>query len=303
MRTAVIGGGSVGLLFAYYFSKSGHDVTVYTRREEQAQRLRASGISLTNGSKVHPSAEILHTATRVNADLVIIAVKQYHLPAIADILRFRIDESAILLFVQNGMGHLSVMNALPHARIWVGVVEHGVLKKTDTEIEHTGQGLTKVAAWREEGEDFFRSVALPESFPIEAHAGWYPLLADKLLVNAAINPLTALYRVENGALVENESFQRNLWRLFEEAFSVLGLQDREAHWQKLLQVCRNTGQNRSSMLRDIETGRQTEMDAISGYLLQEGTIKGMALPYTAFVYESVQGISRMRPEITSQEPE
>lgn len=294
MRVAIIGGGSVGLLFAYYLSRSGQEVTIYVRRENQAQRLRDSGLSLSfDGAwgKVNPTTEILHSTIRIDAELVIIAVKQYHLSDITDVLRCGIRDSATLLFVQNGMGHIALMKNLPHERILAGVVEHGVLKKTDNEIEHTGAGLTKVAALRGDRQDLLRSETSHESFPIENHEDWYALLAEKLLVNAAINPLTALYRVENGKLSENRYFQRNLRRLFDEAFSVLGLQDREAHWQKVLRVCRNTGKNRSSMLRDIERGQATEIDAISGYLLQEGKNNDIALPYTAFVYESVKGIS------------
>jgi 2-dehydropantoate 2-reductase len=39
------------------------------------------------------------------------------------------------------------------------------------------------------------------------------------------------------------------------------------------------------MWKDIKEGRQTENDAISGYLLQHAK---MDIPYTAFVYHSIK---------------
>jgi 2-dehydropantoate 2-reductase len=117
------------------------------------------------------------------------------------------------------------------------------------------------------------------------------MLSEKLLVNAAINPVTALFKVENGMLLENPHYLNMMEFLFEESIQVLGLQkQKERLLEDLYRVCRNTKNNRSSMLRDIDSGRKTEIDSISGYILRLGKQKGIDTSKTRMMYESIKGI-------------
>lgn len=291
MNIAIVGGGAVGLLFAFYFAENEHHVTVYVRRREQAQALARTGLTLLHRGhrrSAAVAAKVLSHTGRIHADLAVIAVKQYHLATLADVLKITIDKNTRLLFVQNGMGHVSLLDTWPHAHIDIGVVEHGVLKKSDTTIDHTGVGLVKMAPYRGCGTVREAVGAGFPSFPFSYRDDWYPLLAEKLLVNAVINPLTAIYGVKNGVLAEDPKHIHEMEQLFHEAISVLELDNESQQWERLLHVCRNTSDNRSSMLRDIENSRPTEIDAISGFLLQQGKRKGKALPFTASVYAKVK---------------
>ncbi|HET7522385.1 MAG TPA: 2-dehydropantoate 2-reductase [Bacillales bacterium] len=296
MDTAIIGGGAIGLLFAYYFAEAGHRVTVYVRRKEQAQELRRDGVTLIReGSRRHirVKADVFPESGEITAGLVIIAVKQYHLAELAHTLPGVLAGNAKLLFVQNGMGHVSFMETLPHSDIYVGIVEHGALKERDSNIRHTGAGSVKLAAFRGNLEECiaFWDGLDDFHFPAAFRGDWYTLMAEKLLANAVINPLTALCRVQNGALIDNPYLFENMARLFEETFGVLALHDKEKYWDYVLHVCRSTSGNRSSMLRDIELERPTEIEAISGFLLQEGEKRKKELPLTSFMYRSIKGIS------------
>lgn len=296
MNVAIIGGGAIGLLLGFYFAKNQEQTTLYVRRREQADLLERSGLKLAREGtlrevKVH--AKVLEETESIEADLVVIAVKQYDLRGLTDLLRTKVSETTKLLFVQNGMSHLPFMKALRQSNIYVGIVEHGALKNGEHKVEHTGSGTVKLAAFRGDLAD-----AAPiwdklndTKFPLEYREDWYSLMAEKLLVNAVINPLTALFRVENGALVERPGFQRNMRRLFEEAFSVLDLGSKSECWENVQNVCRSTAKNRSSMLRDIELGRPTEIAAISGYLLECGKAKNLVMPYTEFVYDGMKSMS------------
>jgi len=61
-------------------------------------------------------------------------------------------------------------------------------------------------------------------------------------------------------------------------------------------VARATAENRSSMLQDVERGRRTEVDAISGELLRRGRALGLELPATARVVATLGGTGARRPE-------
>jgi 2-dehydropantoate 2-reductase len=90
---------------------------------------------------------------------------------------------------------------------------------------------------------------------------------EKLAVNAGINPVTALARVENGTAIDGptapiaEGATREVARTARAAG--VDLPDREAR-AALRRVARATAANRSSMLQDVDAGRRTEIDAIAG---------------------------------------
>lgn len=122
----------------------------------------------------------------------------------------------------------------------------------------------------------------------------------KLAINAAINPLTALFRVPNGELAR-EAFRPLLNLLIEETSVVLrSLVDAdgrpllpssdfatEALKATVMDVARRTASNRSSMLVDVEAGRPTEIDFISGHLVRLAASTGKAAPLNALLREKV----------------
>lgn len=296
MRIAIIGGGAIGLLFGYYFAKAGMDLRFYVRRKNQADALNESGLELVSENRLYTvgvEAEVLGETSTIDTGLVVIAVKQYHLHELKSTIYEKISIDSKLLFLQNGMSHVHLMDALPHPEVFAGIVEHGALKLKDNQVAHTGIGTTRLAAFRGslDSIDQLLDKLANEAFAFEYQKDWYEMMAAKLLVNAVINPLTALYRVENGELAAREGFAKNMRRLFDEAIGTLRLENETLHWENVLRVCRKTASNRSSMLRDIEQGRLTEIDAISGYLLRKAEEKNASLPFTQFVYDSVRGMT------------
>ncbi|HET7628800.1 MAG TPA: 2-dehydropantoate 2-reductase [Bacillales bacterium] len=292
MRIAVIGGGAVGLFIAAYAAKAAQSVTLYVRRSEQAKLLTDNGIKWACGDTedvTRVTAVPIDQADVIEADFVIVAVKQYHLPSLKQTLCERVHLDVPLLFIQNGMGHVDFMRALPHRNVGVGVVEHGVLKRKDHEVIHCGAGRIKIASFHGsvEAAEVLADID-PESFPVCFVNDWYRLLAEKLVVNATINPLTAMHRVKNGKLLSNANHRKEMRRLFEEAVCALGLNEDDLLWEHVLEVCRNTAENRSSMLRDIESGTTTEIEAISGYLLKIACKKNIRLPFTEQVYLQIK---------------
>jgi 2-dehydropantoate 2-reductase len=120
------------------------------------------------------------------------------------------------------------------------------------------------------------------------------VLWNKAVVNAAINPLTALWRVPNGDLLACEDRRALLATLAQEAASVaiargvvIAPQDIAARVEA---VCHATAANRSSMLQDIERGRPTEIDSINGVIVAEGRRLGVPTPVNETVWRLVRGL-------------
>jgi 2-dehydropantoate 2-reductase len=296
LKISIIGGGSIGLLCSAYFHSLGDEVTLYTRREEQASEISAKGLTLyKNGEAYHFSINALPISKfQPQKGLVILAVKQYHLEEVLKLISIKFLEGT-LLFLQNGMGHLSLLEKFKKYNLLIGIVEHGALKTSDHEVIHTGHGKLKIAVYS--GEDQYFNSSLEKftqsKFPIEKVNNWYETMANKLVVNAVINPLTAFYRVNNGQLLTNPYFYNNMKDLFNETVSVLKVNKQEV-WNNVEMICGKTAENRSSMLKDIEHGHITEIDAISGYILTEANKQNIKLSLTTFLYRSIKGIERLK---------
>jgi len=115
-------------------------------------------------------------------------------------------------------------------------------------------------------------------------------------VNAVINPLTALLRIPNGGLLHRPQLHPLIAEIVEEVWRVaarhkIPLPTPPELVEEVRRVCRGTASNRSSMLRDVEEGRPTEIDAINGAVVRLGRERGALAPANLALTSLVQAIS------------
>ncbi|MFC4320285.1 2-dehydropantoate 2-reductase [Litchfieldia salsa] len=297
MNIGIIGGGSIGLLFGYYLSTF-HEVTIYTRNEMQANALRQGGIILEREGELKNRKVNSKSLTSglLQHQVVIIAVKQYDLENLLIETEEELRTIPSLLFLQNGMSHLRLLDLLDNKTVGVGIVEHGAMKMSVTTVKHTGIGAVKISAYKGSVDDLISMFNYEEAnmLNVRNEKSLQTSMNTKLVINAVINPLTALYRVENGWLLSNQFFIKTMQELFDEVISVISIQDKEQLWDLIVSICHNTANNRSSMLKDIDLGRETEVDSILGYILERAREQNKLLPVTSFLYSAVKGLEERR---------
>jgi 2-dehydropantoate 2-reductase len=293
VKVGIVGGGAVGLLMAAYLHRM-YDITLYTRRQSQAALLNKNGLRLMKDRKEETffiKAKHIEQS-EMNDDVVFVTVKQYDLPKLASSVN-RLQNVPTIIFLQNGMGHLQLLSQFNNRNIVLGVVEHGALKHDDRTVEHTGEGKISLAVWKGEMGGAQRFIEQSSShFPFLFKKDWYEMLAMKLAINAVVNPLTALLRVKNGQLLEVNEYRIMMQLLFSELKDVLSLSNEQQAWENIVHVCEKTANNRSSMLKDIEQGRQTEIDAILGYIIQRGKSMNIQTPLCEFLLYVIKGMER-----------
>ncbi|MFD1904841.1 ketopantoate reductase C-terminal domain-containing protein [Paenibacillus rhizoplanae] len=99
------------------------------------------------------------------------------------------------------------------------------------------------------------------------------IIYRKLLINAVINPLTAIWRVQNGELLASPERVHIMKELYTEAigiFEACGITLEQGAWEAILEVCRATSGNTSSMLADVLAARETEIRWINGSIVNMG---------------------------------
>lgn len=284
MKVGIIGGGSIGLLIGSYLAIP-HEITIYVRREEQKKIINNDGVFVDNASEPI-KVNALGINEMLTEDLLVVCVKQQHLDDILPIIQQRNSETPII-FLQNGMGHIEKLHQM-NQQIIVGVIDHGAFRSSDNTILHTGKGRIRLASFKANQtihKEITARLDQPD-FPFLLATDWKQLLHEKLLINTVINPLTALFDVANGMLLENQYLKELARDLCDEAAFVLKI-DYTVAWNSVQTVIRNTKSNISSMLKDIRGNTRTEIDAITLYLIQNSK---HSIPNTEFVYRSIKAL-------------
>ena len=280
----IVGAGAIGLLIGSYLSEQKHQITYITRTIEQADQLRKHGITLVlaSGEKVHTHVDAFVEYGQAPTDaLWIVAVKYHHLQDIEEKLQ-SLPLSTPLLFIQNGLAHLQWINQLQQEPIYIATIEHGAFKVDATTVIHKGIGLTKIAPFKMTNTLFDMSIFQSPLFQIEMVEDAYAIVLRKAILNACINPITAILLIENGELLTNKhAFQlmkslfMELQLSFPEINQILSFEDVKA-------LCEKTVSNKSSMLQDRLNHRQSEIEPIVGALLNLAGEKEIPLLRTLY---------------------
>ncbi|WNR46423.1 ketopantoate reductase family protein [Paenibacillus roseipurpureus] len=315
MRIMIIGGGSLGLLFAGKLAQSGHDLTVVTRTKEQALELQARGITV-----VEPDREELvltrdnkfkfitiddlnaHSNQSSPIDYICLMVKQAAINnELIDQIQRQMSPNTYVIGFQNGIGHERRLSELiGQERVLLSVTTEGAKRLTASSVAHTGRGITYLGSMDPSSQIDANPHHLLFAQALERE-GIHTILSknmevrvwSKLVINAVINPLTAILRVNNGGLLSSSWALSLMKDLYEEARSVaeaLQIDLPGDLWTSILDVCEKTSWNHSSMLQDIEASRQTEIDYMNGSLVQFAKEQGLKLPMNDFVYRMIKAI-------------
>ncbi|MGG1514891.1 2-dehydropantoate 2-reductase [Paenibacillus oryzisoli] len=315
MRMTIIGGGSLGLLFAAKLAPFCKGLTLIARTREQAEALAAKGIAIHEVSG--DRREISYTDISIecynggedeevkglqNADYVLLMMKQ---PAITETLLARLQEElapqACLVCFQNGIGHENkVIGALGADRVLFAVTTEGAKREGGTAVRHTGHGMTYIGGLTSEMNDNLlqrhfplKEVLVQAGFQADLSKNMEERIWNKLAINCVINPLTAILKVTNGQLLDTawtRSLMADLFREISEVAEAYNISLPQDLWTTILQVCQATSANHSSMLQDMLGGRPTEIDYLNGSLVSMAGKTGLALPNHTMVYRLVKAM-------------
>jgi 2-dehydropantoate 2-reductase len=314
VETLVIGSGSLGSLLAARLSAAGVPVTLFGRPSPHLNRIASKWLTLEEpgGSRLTVR---LRTGTYGQPirrpALAIVAVKTW---ATEDALRPLVpalDQVDAVLTLQNGLGNAQRIKAMlpAHVRVLTGVTTQAALRADTGVVRNTGNGETWIGSEFIDDDPAAAEVAgrvadlfSGAGWPAVAVADILPHLWTKLAINAAVNPLTALTRTANRELADDPNLAQLAAYLASETAAVaaaLGI-PLQRPVETALEVARATGDNRSSMLRDIELGRRTETEAITGAIHELGEAHGVNTPITTMMTILLYALER---SVLAQEPE
>ncbi|RSK36908.1 ketopantoate reductase family protein [Bhargavaea beijingensis] len=295
MRINVAGAGAIGMLIGARLAEVGFDVRMITRTAKQAAAIRDEGILLSKGNekKVFSVGATASSEAGIEDGLTILAMKSYDLEPFLEELNGKLGE-APLLFIQNGVSHLSLPARFRDRPIAFGTVEHGSRKTGPRSVEHTGTGPLRISPATDDFTPFHPLLtAHSPTFPVvRAEEGPGQLLMKKAVKNCLINPVTAVAGVRNGMLAEDPDLRALLGRMHAELAEAFPEIAGEVTLGEVFDLCRKTADNTSSMLADLMAGRKTEADSIMGGVIVLAQERCASLPSVTALYDLVRSLER-----------
>jgi len=234
-------------------------------------------------------------------DLIIICVKYPQLGELCQQLSSlsagdKIDGSIPILIMMNGMGVIEIVSSyFPNNPVFQAVTTHGA-KFENNSLLHTGYGETQLGGYQSEKYEPIKDTLcnllntyLPKTIVSNniEHTLW-----KKLLINAVINPLTTIHNVDNGQITSNQVIKEKAYHLCQELSSLLcrlnAFEDSQQLFEQVCFIAKQTKNNTSSMLQDHLNRRKSEIDSITGYLLNRAKSMDIELPLHNKIYRKIK---------------
>lgn len=299
MKICIIGCGAVGSIFAAHLARLEEvDVYAYEIDKDHVHAINRNGLRVSGAADFVARLQAAKDPGEIpRCDYGIVATKAIHTKqAIAQAARI-FDDRSVVCSVQNGVGNEEII--AEHVRY----VIRGTTFPAGHLIEpgHVGFDI-KGDTWIGPFEPTSTPMQMVEELAATlTRAGMNTIgLADargaqwnKLIFNAATNPVGALTRLHHGAATFFEPTCELFKSLIEEGKAVaraLGIELHGDPWDLVMKGAKAPGKHKSSMLQDVLAGRQTEVDFMNGAIVRWGEQTGVPTPLNRVLWALIKGL-------------
>lgn len=298
MRIAIVGAGGVGGYFGGRLAEAGEDV-VFIARGRTLEALRQDGLRIESPKGDARLGNVQATANAEDAgavDVVIVAVKAWQLPEAMSAMRPMVGPETAVLPLLNGVeaagriavefGRDRVLNGLCGIVAHIeapGFIRHvgaePMIRLGELDNRKTARVEKLAAAIVKSGVDG----AIPDDIDV---AIW-----QKFLMIGPASGVGAVSRTPYGIWLDTPEVRDLLDRAMAETYAVgraLGVGLGQANIDQAMALLRAAPPNGlTSMQRDIQSGRPSELDAQTGAIVRLGAEAGVPTPVNDVIYRAL----------------
>lgn len=296
MKFLIVGPGAMGLLFAGRLAKfANQDVAILDYKKDRADFLNKNGIRIEGiKGEFHIHIPVI-TIDKLSfsPDFVMICVKAYNTKDAAYEIRSIINHDTIIITLQNGLGNVEILKNVLKRDVYGGITAEGATLLDIGHVRHAGHGDTIIGPKNKRLIEL-KDILNKAGFKTEVVDDIEGLIWGKLLINVAINAITAITGLKNGMLPVIKETRIIMEMCLKEAMKVVERKRIKLPYedpvQKANEVCKKTANNISSMLQDILNQKLTEIDFINGAIVEEAKKLGLSTPINETLTYLVQAI-------------
>ncbi|RLA17053.1 MAG: oxidoreductase [Gammaproteobacteria bacterium] len=313
MKICIIGTGAVGGLLAAHIAQSDHQLTLFDH-QEQINTLCKKGLSL-----ISPDGSLLttknYTATSelkscLPQDLIILATKAHQISSLAKDLQPLYHDKTVVITLQNGipwwyfkkhgcqfdnldldcLDPESIISKHISADRIIGCTAYCAAEIKEPGVIHHTEGI-RFPLGELDGSTTSR---IQHAAKVFTDAGFKsPILTDirseiwlKAWGALAFNPISALTHStleEICIYPDSRELVKEMMLEAEAIANLLGIKFR-VPMEKRINGAQKVGKHKTSMLHDVESGIQLEIEAILGSIIELGTLTDSPTPQIRAVY-------------------
>ena len=285
-RVAVVGPGAVGGYFGGMMAHAGAPV-VFIARPAFVAAVAPNGLYL---DTIHFKKSVSVAASSdfaavADAELVLFCVKTVDNADAARALEPHLAKGATVVSLQNGVDNAEQIRAVLSVDVLPAVVYVAASVPAPGQVKQIARGDLIVGPPGQRARDV-AEVFERAQIPCRVSANIEGELWIKLVLNCALNAISALGQARYGRIAESEDARKLLESVVREVLAVAtaagivvpGLDTVEQAMQAVVKLATAMRQVWSSTAQDIGRGKLTEIDSLNGYIARRGTSLGVATP-------------------------
>lgn len=307
LKVAVVGVGGVGGYLAGMLANALPHVSV-TARGARGEAIREHGIVLHsdyNGEiRAVPEHVYGSTAELPPQDVIFLCVKNYSLAAACEELKGAVTAGTVVVPVMNGVDPAERAAALLGTGTVVSALIYIVaFANPDYSITQQGKfaslriGIKDADQAQQEKTALAGDVLAAAGIDVKISSDIEADVWRKYILNCAYNVATARYACPIGGLRADPVKSKEYEELLRECAAVavkkgvrVGDEDVERNIFSFYHKLADT--DTSSLQRDVEAGRPSEIETFSGYIVREGKRLGVPVPVSEAMYEALLAVTK-----------
>jgi 2-dehydropantoate 2-reductase len=320
MNVAIYGAGAMGTVLGTYITKAGFDIDLINRNKEHIDALKKDGATITGTIYLHQKVHaLLPEEMHKEYDIILLMTKQRFNKEIVEFLKKYLKNDGILCTLQNGIPEPTIANIIGEHRTvgatmsW-GASFHGKGQVELTTVPSKDTLTFQIGQYGTVNKDLFQyTVSLLETMgTVEIKENLLGARWAKLIINAAFSGLSVITGATFGELAKNRKSRTIALEIIKECIDVANkanikieplqgkdivkLMNYQTKIKKQISLLilpiamRKHKAIKSSMLRDLQNNRKTEIDAINGVIIEYGKTYHIPTPLNDKVVSIVHKI-------------
>jgi 2-dehydropantoate 2-reductase len=295
-QIAVVGAGAVGGYFGGMFARAGAP-TVFIGRKHFADAVNSKGLvvdKLEARERIRAKATTEMSAIR-DCSLILFCVKANDTSETAKQMAPFLRPDATVVCLQNGVDNADRVRAATNVVVLPAVVYVAVSMPASGRVKHLARGDLII------GPPSERTTHLADLF---IHAGIPCRISDniegelwlKLLCNCALNAISALGHARYAEIAESDDALQLMQNVVDEVLAVAraarvvlpDVVDRDSGMAAAMEIATQMADAYSSTAQDLDRGRETEIDALNGFIARRGAELGVSVPVNHALFTLVK---------------
>jgi 2-dehydropantoate 2-reductase len=297
----IVGAGAIGGLYAAYLAKVADVVALDTNRAHIAA-IGQHGLALTGRTESVTRLAAFANPTEMGRrrfDAVIILVKSQATEAAFHSIRPVLEGRPVLVTFQNGMGNEEQLLRLSDLDVAHGVSFEAARYDGPGRVHHLVHGEDSwlgPARARVESIKWLGELLTQSGLPTKVVADPRGAIWGKFIFNSVMNPIGAIVLGVNAARYEVLEMRALIDDMAAECVRVAEAQGIRLEFDPMYLVKKiRSGEapltkHAGSMAQDIAAERETELEAMTGYVVRKAKELGVPVPVTETVYRMAKGV-------------